>query len=91
LEAMAAGRPVVSCDVGTGVAWVNQHEVTGLVVPPRDPPALAAALNRVLADPALGARLGAAGRARVLSTFTQAQMLAHIEDVYHAVLATKTP
>jgi glycosyltransferase involved in cell wall biosynthesis len=61
------------------------------VVPPRDPPALAAALNRVLADPALGARLGAAGRTRVLSTFTQAQMLARIEDVYHAVLAKKTP
>ncbi len=39
LEAMAAGKPVVSCDVGTGMAWVNQNEVTGLVVLPRDPDA----------------------------------------------------
>ncbi len=86
LEAMAAGRPVVSCDVGTGVAWVNQHEVTGLVVPPRDAPALSAALNRLLADPRLRARMSAAGRERVFSTFTQARMRAAIEAVYAAVL-----
>ncbi len=86
LEAMAAGRPVVSCDVGTGVAWVNQHESTGLVVPPRDPEALAGAINRLLADPALRARMGAAGQARVAAHFTQARMLAEIEAVYARVL-----
>lgn len=86
LEAMAAGRPVVSCDVGTGVAWVNQHGSTGLVVPPRDPQALAAAINGLLADPALRAQMGAAGRARVAAHFTQARMLADIEAVYKRVL-----
>jgi glycosyltransferase involved in cell wall biosynthesis len=86
LEAMAAGRPVVSCDVGTGVAWVNQHAVTGLVVPPRDGPALAAALNRLLADPGLRARLGAAGRERVAGMFTQARMVEAVEAVYERVL-----
>jgi rhamnosyl/mannosyltransferase len=86
LEAMAAGRPVVSCDVGTGVAWVNQHEVTGLVVPPRQPAALAGAVRRLLDDPAWRARLGAAGRARVLAHFTQARMLADIEALYRRIL-----
>lgn len=87
LEAMAAGRPIVSCDVGTGVAWVNQHERTGLVVPPRDPAALGAALNRLLDDAALRSRLGAAGRARVESQFTQTRMLDQIEAVYRSVLS----
>jgi rhamnosyl/mannosyltransferase len=86
LEAMAAGRPVVSCDVGTGVAWVNQHQVTGLVVPPRQPAELAAALNTLLADPALRARFGAAGRARVSADFTQARMLADIDALYRRIL-----
>ncbi len=86
LEAMAAARPVVSCDVGTGVAWVNQHEVTGLVAPPRDAPALAQALTRLLSDPPLRARLGQAGQARVNELFTQTRMLSQIEAVYRRVL-----
>ncbi len=86
LEAMAAGKPLVSCDVGTGVAWVNQHEITGLVVPPRDPAALAAALNRLIADAALRARLGAAGQQRVHSEFTVGKMVDRIEAVYQTAL-----
>jgi glycosyltransferase involved in cell wall biosynthesis len=87
LEAMAAGRPVVSTDVGTGVAWVNQHESTGLVVPPREPEALAAALTRLLDDPALALRLGTAGRQRVLEHFTQEQMFERFNQIYERVLA----
>ena len=45
LEAMACGRPVVSTELSTGTSWVNRHGDTGLVVPPRDPRALAAALR----------------------------------------------
>jgi len=86
LEAMASGRPVVSCDVGTGVAWVNQDGITGLVVPPRDPGRLATALNRLLDDPPLAARLGQAGQARVREQFTQARMVEQIEQLYEQVL-----
>jgi glycosyltransferase involved in cell wall biosynthesis len=63
-EAMAHGRSVVASAVG-GLTELVEHEVTGLLVPPRDPIALRAAIDRLLADPALRARLGAEGRRRV--------------------------
>ncbi len=73
LEAMAASRPVVASRVG-GLAEAVVHEETGLLVPPGDPPALAAALARLARDPDLRARLGAAGHARVLARYTATRM-----------------
>jgi len=61
LEAMAAGCPIVVTAVG-GNTELIQHEVTGLVVPPDDESALRAAIERLLADRSLAARLGAAAR-----------------------------
>jgi len=63
-EAMVHGRPVVATTVG-GLRDLVRHEETGLLVPPRDPAALRAALDRLLADRALRARLGAAAREHV--------------------------
>jgi phosphatidylinositol alpha-mannosyltransferase len=63
VEAMAAGLPVVASDI-PGYREVVTHGVHGLLVPPRDPEALAKALIRVLTEPGLAARLGDAGRAR---------------------------
>lgn len=85
LEAMAAGLPVVSTEVGTGTSYVNRHEETGLVVPPRDPGALAEAINHLLADPSLRARLGAQARARVMAEFTHAQMVERVVELYHTL------
>jgi glycosyltransferase involved in cell wall biosynthesis len=73
LEAMAAARPVVASRVG-GLAEVVVDGETGLVVPTSDPASLAAALARLAREPALRARLGEAGRARVLSRYTGARM-----------------
>jgi phosphatidylinositol alpha-1,6-mannosyltransferase len=64
LEANACGRPVVGARAG-GVTDAIRDGETGLLVPPGDPPALAAALVRLLADPGLAARLGQQGRAYV--------------------------
>jgi len=86
LEAMACGRPVVSTDLETGVPWVNQHETTGLVVRPGDAAALAAALTRLSADPALRERFGAAGRARVASQFTVEAMTRATTALYEEVV-----
>jgi rhamnosyl/mannosyltransferase len=86
LEAMACGRPVVSTDLETGVPWVNQHESTGLVVRPGDAAALAAALTRLSADPALRERFGAAGRARVASHFTVEAMTRATTALYQGIV-----
>jgi glycosyltransferase involved in cell wall biosynthesis len=67
LEAMAAGLPVVASEVG-GIPELVDAE-TGVLVPPEDPAALSTAVERLLADQGLRARLGAAGRARAEERF----------------------
>jgi glycosyltransferase involved in cell wall biosynthesis len=69
IEAMAAGSAVVSTRVG-GCAEIVTDGKTGLLVPPEDPEALAAACLRLLADPQLAARLGQAAREDVRSRFS---------------------
>lgn len=86
LEAMACGKPVVSTNLPTGVPWVNRHEETGLVVEPGDATALAGALNRLIADPALRARLGARARQRVEETFTVERMRSESAALYREVV-----
>jgi glycosyltransferase involved in cell wall biosynthesis len=81
LEAMAAGVPVVATDVG-GTAEAVVDGETGLVVPPRDPAALGAAIGELLADPARRERLGEAGRRRVAERFTVERMLEGTAEVY---------
>ncbi|MFQ6550227.1 glycosyltransferase family 4 protein [Aestuariibius sp. 2305UL40-4] len=76
-EYMAAGLPVVTSDTGH-LPEIVTHGSTGLIVPPDDPAALAAGLMRLAGDAALGRRLGAAGRARVLTHHTWAGTAAHI-------------
>lgn len=88
LEAMACGTPIVSSDLPTGVRFVNQDGVTGFRVPPGDAQALATALNRVLDDRVLAARLGQAARARVAREFTAELMTARTLDVYRQVLSS---
>jgi glycosyltransferase involved in cell wall biosynthesis len=82
LEAHLAGTPVISTDLPTGVPYVNQHELTGLVVPPGDARALAFALDSLLADDAGRARMGAFARERVMSEFTVDRMVTSTMDVY---------
>jgi rhamnosyl/mannosyltransferase len=86
LEAMACGKPVVSTRLNNGVDFVNQDGVTGLVVPPRDEAALAAALNRLLRDPALREAMGARGRERALGEFSLEAMGARTLAVYRRAL-----
>ena len=86
LEAMAAGKPVVSTSVPSGVPWVNQHGRTGLVVRPGDVPALREAINRLLKDPDLRSRMGRAGRDRVAAEFTVGRMVAQVTALYARVL-----
>lgn len=85
LEAMAAGVPVVATEVG-GVAEVAEHGVSGLLTPVGDPPALAAAVLRVLSDRLLSARLAAAAETR-LHEFDASGMVDRLEALYLELLA----
>lgn len=86
LEAMAAGRPVVASRVGP-IPEVVLHGETGLLVEPGQPAPLAAALLELLERPALAARLGAAGRRRLVERFSLERMVAETEALYDRLLA----
>jgi rhamnosyl/mannosyltransferase len=86
LEAMAAGVPVIASDLGTGVREVGDPGRTGFLFPPGDVRALAAALEKLRADPAGGRDLGAAGRRRFLEGFTRDHMIDRLLDWYGRLL-----
>ncbi|MFF4454585.1 GT4 family glycosyltransferase PelF [Streptomyces goshikiensis] len=83
-EAMFCGRATVSTDVGAVCEVIGG---TGLVVPPRNPRALADACLSLLRDPARAQRLGAAARARALELFTTEQNVAAFREIYLQLLA----
>jgi len=87
LEAMACRKPVISTNLPTGVPWVNQSGITGLVVSPANVGELAAAIRRLLANSRLREDMGAAGRQRVEQHFTSEKMASGLLDVYQRVRA----
>jgi glycosyltransferase involved in cell wall biosynthesis len=90
LEAMAHARPVVATAVG-GLRDLVLDGETGLVVPPRDPLALRAALERLLGDPGLRGRLGAAGRLRAQERFSWPAVTDETLNAYSDALGRMTP
>ena len=91
LEAMACGKPVVCCELHNGVTYVNRDGETGLVVPPRDARALAAALSALLTNPMLRQRLGQEGRRRIRTKFSWNAMIAGTLGVYECLLGESAP
>lgn len=86
LEAMMAGRPVVASRVG-GIPEMIVDGETGLLVPPKDPGALASALAWLIASPSLRDRLGKAAKERALREFHRPRMLDRLEGYLEGVLA----
>jgi glycosyltransferase involved in cell wall biosynthesis len=84
-EAMALQRPAVATDCGGNRELVIDGEV-GLVVPPRNPEAMAAALTRLIDDPNLRKRLGIAARRRVIDHFSTKERIEKLEALYREVL-----
>jgi len=87
-EAMAAGTPIVATNSG-GTPEIVRDGIEGILVPPRDPAALARAIGALAADPGLRARLGAAGVARVAAEFTIERYVARTLAVYDEALAPR--
>lgn len=86
LEASMYGKPMISCEIGTGTTYVNIHEETGLAVPPNAPVALREAMRRLWDDPALTELFGANALLRFQKLFTADHMCASTAQVYREVL-----
>jgi glycosyltransferase involved in cell wall biosynthesis len=89
LEAMSHALPVIGAAVG-GICEVIVHQQTGLLVPPKDPAALASAMETLITNPALRQELGCAGRRRCEEHFS---LQSHVQNVlreYDQVLSLKT-
>jgi phosphatidylinositol alpha-mannosyltransferase len=89
VEAMAAGLPVVASDI-PGYDEVVRPDVDGLLVPARDPAALAAAVARVLDQPGLAGRLAAGGRERAAS-FDWGVVVERLEAIYLRATGVQAP
>lgn len=87
LEGARAGKPLISCEIGTGTSWVNMDDESGLVVPPADPAALAAAINRLHTDDALCRRLGEGARARWETHFRPPVVGKAYADLYRELVS----
>ncbi len=86
MEAMASGVPVVASRVG-GLPDLVLDGETGLLVPPGNPEALGSAIQRLVQDPVLASRMGAAGQQRV-STFMASTVIARLEVIYAELLSS---
>jgi glycosyltransferase involved in cell wall biosynthesis len=87
LDAMACGKAVVGSRAG-GIVEAVEDGVTGILVPPADPPALARAIVGLLQDRERRARMGEAGLARVQEKFTVGRMVAGTRDVYEEAVGS---
>ncbi|HKI79992.1 MAG TPA: glycosyltransferase [Ignavibacteriaceae bacterium] len=86
IEAMACGKPIICTEIGTGTSYINQNEVTGIVVPPRDSNELANAINRLVSDKDLSFKLGQNGKERAFNEFNAEKMVQRTYDLYENLI-----
>lgn len=87
LEAMSYSLPIVATNIkGSGVSWVNKHNISGLNVPVKDPRALANAINKILNDENLKTRLSLGSRSRYESKFTENITINKVIAIYNKIL-----
>src|SRR5690606_11045798 len=89
LEAAMYGKPMISCEIGTGTTFINIHEETGLAVGPADPTALAQAMVRLWSAPEQCKQMGNKARVRFEQQFTSAVMAKSYAGLYKSLLAPK--
>ena len=89
VEASMMGKPMVTCEIGTGTSFVNLHGETGFVVPPESPEALAHAMNALLGDGALAEKFGRAARRRYEALFSGHALGKAYAQLYQDVLKNR--
>ncbi|MFA9439825.1 glycosyltransferase [Uliginosibacterium sp. sgz301328] len=91
LEGGLCARPLISTEIGTGTSYVNLHGVTGLVVPPADPAALANAMTQLANDAELARRMGIAAQERCRDLFGIREAGARYARLYARTLGARLP
>jgi len=86
-EAMAAGLPCVTTDLGTGTSFLVRDRVSGFVIPSQNPKALAEALTTLVEKPQLRFEMGQAGQIRAAKEFSLDLMIRRIDRLYKEILA----
>ncbi|MFJ3521377.1 glycosyltransferase family 4 protein [Pseudomonas sp. NPDC090203] len=87
LEGAMYGKPMISCEIGTGTTYINIHGETGLVVEPCNASALAAAMQQLWGDPLFAAQLGGRAAIRFEKCFRADTMVGSYKSLYDEVLA----
>jgi glycosyltransferase involved in cell wall biosynthesis len=91
LEGAMFGKPMISSEIGTGTTYINVDGVTGIVVPPSDPAAFGAAMQRLWDDPALAHEMGLRAEQRYHDLFTAERMAHSYNALYHELVARRAP
>ncbi len=86
LEAAMLGKPMITCEIGTGTSFVNEHGKTGLVVAPDDPAELAEAMHELWDNPLLCERMGHRAALRFEDHFTASRTAASYRQIYQTVI-----
>ncbi|NTG09341.1 glycosyltransferase [Agrobacterium rhizogenes] len=89
VESAMFGKPMISCEIGTGTSYVNLDGETGLVIPPANPAALAAAMTRLANDPVTAIEYGSKARLRYLQMFTAKRMVSEYAELYRMLAERK--
>jgi rhamnosyl/mannosyltransferase len=86
LEAAMLGKPMISCEIGTGTSFINQDKVTGFSVSPEDPKALSDAMNKLFQNPDLRQKMGKKAKERYQSIFTADRMVKSYVKLYQSLV-----
>lgn len=87
LEAAMFGKPMISCEIGSGTSYINQHDETGLVIPPDDPLALREAMNQLWNNPVQACEMGVRAAERYQALFSAERMGQQMADLYQELLS----
>jgi glycosyltransferase involved in cell wall biosynthesis len=90
LEGAMLGKPLISCELGTGTSFVNIHNQTGIVIPPSSPTHLNKAMEFLWRSPECAKKMGEEAEKRFTSFFTADRMRKSYKDLYHRVIERKS-
>ncbi len=86
LEGAMHGKPLISCEIGTGTSYINQHGITGIVIPPTDPIALNSAMQQLINNKQLCLKMGANSHNRYQTEFTAEKMATGYKELYQKII-----